>query len=333
MPDLPSHIATLVTMPQAGAGGVGIVQKGSATVSITQQPQRSHANLSTSLAGLVSTLQRLADATSHNLGYSYRLKVPVSYGEVTITESNLLELRRLHPDVVYLHTFASHQESKSGADWEWHIIGQRRTLKMRVQAKRVQRDNVLKIRHLVRRYNLQQRDLLIDAAQANKMRPMYCFYRAESQRNILGQQLARPQTGCLLADARNVPLDTRSLISIEWACWPWHYLLEPFPSVGVMIPPLLPAAATEVADATLIPRLPLAWDAPSILDLNEDTEGEYDPTGVEDTPTDPPSVAAEGVELLQQPSASDEERRIVAGVRGIVAIDVRSLNHERATPS
>ena len=28
-----------------------------------------------------------------------------------------------------------------GADWDWHIVGHKWTLKMRVQAKRVQRDD------------------------------------------------------------------------------------------------------------------------------------------------------------------------------------------------
>ena len=104
---------------------------------------------STSPAKLVSTLEHLGDLTSRNLEYSYRPDVPVSYGEETITETNLLELRRRHSDVVHLRTFSKHQESKIGADCVWYIVGDKRTLKMRVQAKRVQRNGVLKIRHAV----------------------------------------------------------------------------------------------------------------------------------------------------------------------------------------
>lgn len=70
----------------------------------------------------------------------------VSYGEETITESNLLELRRRHPGIITLDTFGKKNEAKKGADWEWHIIGRARSFGMRVQAKRLQQDDVLKIR-------------------------------------------------------------------------------------------------------------------------------------------------------------------------------------------
>ena len=95
--------------------------------------------MSTSQVKLVSTMKHLGDVTSRNLEYSHRPGVPVSYGEETITESNLLELRRSHSDVIHIRTFSRHRESKIGSDWEWHIVGGRRTLKMRVQAKRVRR--------------------------------------------------------------------------------------------------------------------------------------------------------------------------------------------------
>ena len=94
---------------------------------------------------MVNTFLELGDATSHNLEFSHREDVFVSYGEETITENNLLEIRRRHIDRVHLETFTKPKEGKSGADWEWHIIGHKWTLKMRVQAKRVQCDDTLKI--------------------------------------------------------------------------------------------------------------------------------------------------------------------------------------------
>lgn len=42
----------------------------------------------------------------------------VSYGEETITETNLLEIVRRHPMQVRLRTFTKHQEALNGADWE-----------------------------------------------------------------------------------------------------------------------------------------------------------------------------------------------------------------------
>ena len=185
--------------------------------------------MSTSLLGLLDTLKHLGVVTSRNLEFSYRSDVPVSYGEETITESNLLELRRRHSDVVHLNTFSKHQESRIGADWAWYIVGRKRTLRMRVQAKRIQRNGVLRIRHTVGSSGRQQRDLLIQAAQADRMRPMYCIYCTEPQRSLWRRRPGWPDSGCLLADAGNLPLHTRSLDSVEWACWPWHFLFESFP--------------------------------------------------------------------------------------------------------
>ena len=44
-----------------------------------------------------------------------------------------------HPEPVRVRAFPKFKEAKSGADQEWHTIGRRRTVKMRVQAKRLQR--------------------------------------------------------------------------------------------------------------------------------------------------------------------------------------------------
>ena len=145
----------------------------------------------------MSTMVHLGDATSRNLEFSYRPDVPVSYGEETITESNLLELRRRHPDVVHLRTFSKHRESEIGADWEWYIVGRKHTLRMRVQAKRVQRNGVLKIRHAVGRSGRQQRELLIRKAQADRMRPMYCIYCTEGQRSFSGNMGPSRVDACL----------------------------------------------------------------------------------------------------------------------------------------
>ena len=93
---------------------------------------------------ITATLLRLGDSTSRNLEFSHRPDVWVSYGEESITESNLLEIRQRHPEIVRVRTFPKPKEAKNGADWEWHIVGRRRTVKMRVQAKRLQRNGVLK---------------------------------------------------------------------------------------------------------------------------------------------------------------------------------------------
>ena len=111
------------------------------------------------------TFLGLGDATSRNLEFSHCDDVWVSYGEETITETNLLEIRRRHPELVRVRTFPKPLEAKNGADWEWHVVGRTRTLKMRVQAKRLQRNGVLKVRHKVKSSGKQQRDLLIAGAR------------------------------------------------------------------------------------------------------------------------------------------------------------------------
>ena len=83
------------------------------------------------------TLLELGDSTSRNLEFAHRKDVHVSLGEEAITEHNLLEIRRRHWDSTRIETFTKPKEAKNGADWEWHLIGQAYTLKLRVQAKRV----------------------------------------------------------------------------------------------------------------------------------------------------------------------------------------------------
>ena len=86
--------------------------------------------------------------------------------EETITEQNLLEIRRRHWPQTHVKTFPRREEARNGADWEWHLIGRSYTFKMRVQAKRVQQDDRLRIKYRVRSSGKQQRELLVHEADA-----------------------------------------------------------------------------------------------------------------------------------------------------------------------
>lgn len=182
--------------------------------------------------GLLNSLLELAHATSQNLHFAHQNGVNVSYGEETITETNLLELRRRHPGVITLRTFGKKAESKNGADWEWHIIGRARRFGMRVQAKRLQQNNVLKIPHAVKSSKAEQIDLLIADAKASGLMPVYCFYASEKQRTkwkaSAGSGAISPvEFGCLLASAHRVRRKMpKSLGDIESDCVPWHYLVD-----------------------------------------------------------------------------------------------------------
>ncbi len=299
---------------------------------------------------MAATFVELGDATSRNLAYSQEEGVGVSYGEETITETNLLEIRRRHSKHVHLHTFSKHAEAQNGADWEWHIVGRRRTLKMRVQAKRVQRDEVLKIRHEVKSSGKQQRDLLIDGATAEKMKPVYCIYCTEGQREFWKQDKALPgfrssETGCLLAGAEDVPQQTKRLVEIEERCKPWHYLFLPgvltlgeFEYYEVDAGDLIkfvgirePRSYGVAIDGMEGPADGSGWNTPTVDDLNEDTDREFDRTGVEATTDEDRARLEPDTEIGREMARRDEERlrdlrlsrMLVMNVRGDPESDER----------
>lgn len=181
---------------------------------------------------LLYSLLELAHSTSQNLAFAHRDDVHVSYGEETITETNLLELRRRHPTRMRLTSFTRKKESTNGADWEWHVIGRARRLIMRVQAKRVQKNGVLKISHVVKSSGDEQIDLLIRDAKAHGCMPVYCLYASEAQRShwkapAPAGGLEAFEYGCLLADARRIKARMpRALGDVEKDCVPWHYLVD-----------------------------------------------------------------------------------------------------------
>lgn len=291
---------------------------------------------------IAATFAELGDATSRNLAYSQGEGVGVSYGEETITETNLLEIRRRHPTLVQLHTFSKHAEARNGADWEWRIVGRKRTLSMRVQAKRVQRDKVLKIKHKVKSSGKQQRQLLMDEAAAAGMKPVYCIYCTECQREIWKQDKAWPEfrsleTGCLLAAAEDVPQETKRLGEIEGKCKPWHYLfvpgalmlgvgghveLEPgdvfeFAGIWLRRPPSFVFDETEeLADGS-------GWNAPTVDDLNENTDRAFDPVGVRETSPEDRARLEPDSENGRQMARWDEERLREQRLSRMLVMDVR----------
>ncbi len=280
----------------------------------------------TSATNLVDTMRRLGDATSRNLEYSYNPRVPVSYGEATITESNLLELCLHHSDVIFLRQISSHEESKVGADWEWYLIGRKRTLAMRVQAKRVQRDNKLRIKHVAGKSGRMQYDLLVESAEENNMRPMYCIYCTESQRR-LWKQVERLETGCLLADARNMSVHTFSLNSIEHMCWPWHlFFAFSRPEWEGYYHRQLKVVPKKIGFK--LPS-PILWDFPNISDLHEETKGHKNPPGVWDNKKlDLPVSFADGDSRWIGVHEHDRFRQPEFRARGQVVIDLRWLEPE-----
>ena len=298
---------------------------------------------------LVTTLLELADATSHNLDFAHRPGVRVSYGEETITETSLLEITRRHRRRTRLWMFSKHQEALNGADWEWHIVGRRRTLKMRVQAKRLQRNDILRVKHRVASSGKQQRQLLIDTALADRMRPLYCVYCAERQRSIWTQTstpdgIHSYELGCLLIDATKVPLSTRRLREVEHDCFPWHFLFERsiyapvrrdhalledpygrlrfFLSVHELRSTLIDPDDPRVSpDSRSLP--------PTINDLNDEPLAPFDETGVDETTDEDRARVKTDTADAEEIRQADHQRLTERRISRMLVIDVRD---EPSTP-
>lgn len=280
---------------------------------------------------LLNTLLELGHATSQNLGFAHAPDVFISYGEETITETNLLEMRRRHPSIIRLETFSKKKEATQGADWEWHIIGRRRTLRMRVQAKRLQRNDKLKIPHKVASSRQQQIDLLIADAKKHHMLPVYCIYSSEHQRGHwkTGSPTAGFsvfEAGCLLASAHKVKsIMPTSLAAIEKFSVPWHYLVDQrrYEQLKLLKVTGEDDNVMRFASATL--EFPSIWarggrsgivsDFPTIDELNGDGDlaREYD------------GVVATRDELVRPSVETFLERRISK----LVEIDVREIPRRR----
>jgi len=224
-------------------------------------------------------------------------------------------------------------EATNGADWEWHIIGRRLTFKMRVQAKRIRQDDRLRIRHKVKSSGQQQRDLLMSAARTDRLRPVYCIYCTEAQRAIWNRPILikglRPlQTGCLLANARDVPEATTRLPRIENVCAPWHYLCIPRVLWKTRIPDDFVATAIGplVADndeAHPVESGIVGWDAPSIDDLNGFGRERFDSTGVHETNEGDLESAEPGSGYNLQARERESERLLEREIHRWMVIDVR----------
>lgn len=286
---------------------------------------------------LLHSLLELGHATSQNLGFAHRDDVHVSYGEETITETNLLELRRRHSSIITLNTFGKKKESQIGADWEWHFIGRRRKFRMRVQAKRLQKDDKLKIPHKVKSSGKQQIDLLIKDAKANRLKPVYCLYAAEPQRNLwkkenVGGGFEAFEAGCLLAHAETVKKKMpKTLTDIEADCVPWHYLVERQDYAQTALTDVLDVDSNILRFLVFSADVRIATGAGRSRD-SASVEGF--PTLDELNAEAPPTRDIEGLIEIYEPEyelrRSDDEYR-ERGIGRLVEIDIREFP-ERPTP-
>jgi hypothetical protein len=74
--------------------------------------------MTSSIAALRSTLDKLARTTWTDIADGRRLGVRM--GEISITDRNMLALRREHPSLI-VHKHSASEEVRTGADWEWWL--------------------------------------------------------------------------------------------------------------------------------------------------------------------------------------------------------------------
>jgi len=106
-------------------------------------------------------------------------------GEESITDWLLYTLSSNIASLKY-KKFTKHQEARTtGADWEWWIVGASKSIRLRIQAKKLKRnrDNYPSLTYS-NAYGLQIEKLLSDASNANAL-AFYAFYSGPLTCNFL----------------------------------------------------------------------------------------------------------------------------------------------------
>jgi len=118
------------------------------------------------LEGLsIDTWERLRDAKTFD----------VRFGEETITDLLLLDLKRKAFHMTSVIQTSKYEEKDTGTDWEWWLGHSGRWLRLAIQAKKLKRNE--RYDSLGHKVNTKRQiDLLDSYAAANNALPMYCFY-------------------------------------------------------------------------------------------------------------------------------------------------------------
>jgi hypothetical protein len=119
-------------------------------------------------------LEELSNDTWERLRDSRSLDI--RFGEETITDLVLLELKRKHSPRSYIAQTPVVKEKTQGTDWEWWVGSDRiGWIRYAVQAKRLNKD--MRYGAITHKVNgTQQVKLLENYAIANRAVPIYCFY-------------------------------------------------------------------------------------------------------------------------------------------------------------
>ena len=293
---------------------------------------------------LLYTFLELGDAVSRNLAFAHANDGKISYGEETITETNLLEILRWHSNSgTQLTAISKGQEAKIGADWEWVVVGKKYSFFMRVQAKRTNKNDKLTIKHKVGKASKAQEqiDILINNSPATTpggvtWRPVYCFYSKNSERKRWQSPSATAPTrnyeyGCLIADATEIKkkASIKKIQDVEDVSVPWHIFFAPLSfktryffaewadatvgTVGFLMTEGVMAVPPEVSDDGDVgdrDKVP-SKGFPTVEQLNGEAEIDKDMVGIR--PTNPEEL--ERVRTRQRRDGIDALRFLILDVK------------------
>lgn len=148
--------------------------------------------------------------------------------EETITDLNIIELRKRCSRQVITHEFTRHQEAKTGSDWEWWFTDSgKQWIGFRVQAKILH----LKTSQFRQLHYHKQLETLIKRAEHNTppLIPIYCLYIFETPPKR-GDTILSDFNGCSILwahQAKQIPQDKRSLAFVKrFSPQPWHRLFD-----------------------------------------------------------------------------------------------------------
>lgn len=229
---------------------------------------------------LVRQMDELAELTWDRVAYAEQ---GFSFREDSITEHNLFELARRHPQLL-VQRFNGTEEAANGADWEWWVGGRRQGwVGLRIQAKKLAADCTYHeishtTAHRQRQYDVLINSCLEDGAKfAAPILPLYCFYNGwngpdgmdpawpeNTQNSACPNGILPPDCthvpnirhfGCAISSALDVaavhqgPHGSRTTLNGHLTrSRPWSYLFHPpdQPSPGTP-----DSAAAQVATAVL----------------------------------------------------------------------------------
>jgi len=155
--------------------------------------------------------------------------------EETLTDINILELKRHHSDRIFCQTFSKSQEAINGADWEWWLTDTTRSkwIGFRVQAKVInfRTDTFAHLHYKPKKSRSYQTTRLRNAAEADGLIPLYCLYSDKPPGSHWSSPLfASELYGCSLLRLKDVEQlrrkgklnDYDQVISLSA---PWHVLV------------------------------------------------------------------------------------------------------------